>query len=105
MLTLGFYVRPWIKVSYPDIPAVGRFEAAFFQPEKWKPEYPNPAFDNARPDDEFWAARRVLAFSDEAIAAVVKTAEFSDPEATGYVTQVLITRRDKIARSSSRSAT
>lgn len=98
MLTLGFYVRPWIKVSYPDIPAVGRFEAAFFQPEKWKPEYPNPAFDNARPDDEFWAARRVLAFSDEAIAAVVKTAEFSDPEATGYVTQVLITRRDKIAQ-------
>ena len=27
MLTLGFYVRPWIKVQYPDIPAVGRIES------------------------------------------------------------------------------
>ena len=26
MLTLGFYVRPWIKVPYPDIPALGRIE-------------------------------------------------------------------------------
>ena len=24
MLTLGLYVRPWIKVPYPDVPAVGR---------------------------------------------------------------------------------
>ena len=32
MLTLGFYVRPWIKVPYPDIPAVGRIESAYFRP-------------------------------------------------------------------------
>jgi hypothetical protein len=96
MLTLGLYVRPWLKVDYPEIPAVGRFEAGFFRPDQWKPEYPNPAFDNARPDDEFWAARHVLAFSDEAIAAVVKTGEYSDPDASAYLTQVLVTRRDKI---------
>ncbi len=71
MVTLGFYVRPWIKVEYPEMPAVGRFEGAFFQPQYWKPEYPNPAFDNARADDLFWAARRVAAFSDEAIRAAV----------------------------------
>ena len=57
MLTLGFYVRPWIKVDYPDIPALGRIEATYFMPEEWKPEYPNPAFANARPEDRFWAAR------------------------------------------------
>lgn len=96
MLTLGLYVRPWLKVDYPDLAAVGRFEAAYFQPERWKPEYPNPAFENARADDEFWAARRVLAFSNDAIAAVVKTGEYSDPEAGSYLTQAIITRRDKI---------
>ena len=98
MLTLGFYVRPWLKVRYPDLPAVGRFEASYFQPDRWKPEYPNPAFDNARPDDLFWGARGVLAFSDEAILEVVRTAEFTNPEATSYMAQTLITRRDKIGQ-------
>jgi hypothetical protein len=98
MMTLGFYVRPWIKVRYPDLPAIGRIEALFFQPEAWKPEYPNPAFDNARPDDEFWAARRVAAFSNDVIERVVRTAEYSDFESASYLTQVLITRRDKIVQ-------
>ena len=98
MLTLGFYVRPWIKVDYPELPAIGRFEANYFQPERWKPEYPNPAFVNARPDDLFWGARHVVAITDEAILAVVRTAEYTDPEATSYLTQTLITRRDKIGQ-------
>jgi hypothetical protein len=98
MLTLGFYVRPWIKVNYPDLPAIGRFEANYFRPERWKPEYPNPAFDNARPDDLYWGARHVVAMTNEAILAVVRTAEYTDPEATSYLTQVLMTRRDKIGQ-------
>ncbi len=98
MVTLGFYVRPWLKVEYPKLPAVGRFEANYFRPERWKPEYPNPAFDNARPDDLFWGARCVMAFSDETILEVTRTAEFSDPEATAYMAQTLITRRDKIGQ-------
>jgi len=95
-LSLGFWVRPWIKVQYPALPAVGRIEASFFRPETWKPEYPNPAFDNARPDDLFWAARRAVAIHDEAIAAVVRAAEFSNPAATQYLTDVIVARRDKI---------
>ena len=98
ILTLGFYVRPWLKVRYPDLPAVGRFEASYFSPERWKPEYPNVAFDNARPDDLFWGARCVMAFSDETILEVSRTAEFTDPEATAYMAQTLVTRRDKIGQ-------
>ena len=98
MLTLGFYVRPWIKVDYPELPAIGRFEANYFQPERWKPEYPNPAFVNARPDDLYWGARHVVAMTNEAILAVVRTAEYTDPEATSYLTQTLMTRRDKIGQ-------
>lgn len=96
MLTFGFWVRPWIKVHYPEFPAVGRIEAAYFWPERWKPEYPNMAFDNARPDDLFWAARRIMAVPDEAIRAVVDTAEYSERGAANYLADVIIARRDKI---------
>ena len=96
MLTLGLYVRPWIKVPYPDIPAIGRIESNYYRAETWKPDYPNPAFRNARADDRFWAARIIAAFNDEAVAAVVRTAKFTDPGATEYLTRTLLERRSKV---------
>ena len=97
LATLGLYVRPWMLVDYPDVPAsVGKFEAQAFDPLKWKPEYPNPAFDNMRPDDAFWAARIVARFTDAMIGAVVRKAQYSDPRATEFMTQALIARRDKV---------
>jgi hypothetical protein len=97
LATLGAYIRPWMLIDYPDVPpSIGRLEAKAFDPEKWKPEYPNPAFNNMRPDDAFWAARIVSRFTDEMIGAVVRKAEYSDPRATEYMTQVLIARRDKV---------
>ncbi len=96
MLSFGFWVRPWIKVQYPTYPAVGRIEAAYFWPERWKPEYPNVAFDNARADDLFWASRRIMAVPDEAIRAVVGAAEYSEAGAANYLADVIIARRDKI---------
>ena len=96
MLTLGLYVRPWIKVDYPEIPSVGRFESTYYRAEDWKPDYPNPAFRNARPEDRFWAARIVAALSEDAIAAVVKSARFSEPQATEYIIKTLLARRGKV---------
>lgn len=96
MLSFGFWVRPWIKVRYPDYPAVGNIEASYFWPDRWKPEYPNAAFDNARGDDLFWAARRVMAVPDEAIRAVVASAQYSEQGAENYLADVIIARRDKV---------
>jgi hypothetical protein len=97
LATLGAYTRPWMHIDYPDVPSsVGRLEAKAFDPLKWKPEYPNPAFENMRADDAFWAARIVARFTDEMIGGVVRKAEYSDPRATEYITQTLIARRDKI---------
>ena len=56
------------------------------------------ALRHARADDEFWAARRVMAFTDEMIAAAVRTGAYSDPRAAAYLTEVLIARRDAIGR-------
>jgi hypothetical protein len=98
LVSLGLYVPPWQRIEYPDLPSVGRIDADHFRPERWKPTLPNPAFQNARPDDTFWAARLVMAFSDEAIRSVVQTAQLSDPRAADYLTKVLISRRDAIGR-------
>ena len=99
LATLGLYVRPWILVDYPNAsPAVGRFESEFFDPVKWRPEYPNPAFDLMRPDDAFWGARLVARFSDEAIRAIVAKGRYSDPEAAKYIADTIIKRRDKVLK-------
>jgi hypothetical protein len=99
LATFGLYVRPWITVHYDESrKSVGRFEADFFDPVAWRPEYPNPAFDNMRGDDAFWAARLVARFSDEAIRAVVGKARFSEPGAAEQVSSILIQRRDKVVQ-------
>lgn len=96
--TFGLAVPDWARAAYPPYRGVGRFEAEKFDAGGWVPEYPNPAFRNRLPDDEFWAAKQVMAFTDEQIAAIVKTGEYSDPRAERWITQCLIRRRDKIGR-------
>ena len=49
-----------------------------------------------RDDDAFWAARRIAAFTDDMIRAVVNTGQFSNPAAEKYLADVLIQRRDTI---------
>jgi hypothetical protein len=96
--TFGAAVPDWARARYPSYRGVGRFEAEKFDAEGWVPEYPNPAFRNRLPDDEFWAAKQVMAFTDEQIAAIVKTGEYSDPRAERWITNCLIQRRDKIGQ-------
>jgi hypothetical protein len=98
LFSLGLYAPQWQRARYPDLPSVGRFESAVFDPERWATEYPNPAFVNMNPDDAFWAAKQVMAFTDEQIAAIVGTGEYSDPAAADWVTRCLIERRDKIGK-------
>jgi hypothetical protein len=95
-LTLGIADRPWRRVEYRTFPEVGNFEADFFDPDRWKPDYPNPAFERMRPEDAFWAARLVARFSPEAIRAMVTTGRLGSAQAEAFLADVLLARRDKI---------
>jgi hypothetical protein len=95
---LGLYTRAWMRASYPDLPAVGRFDAATFEPDKWTPRYDLAPLANRLPDDTFWAARLVMAFSDADIRAIVETGEYSDPKAASWIADCLIERRNRIGR-------
>jgi hypothetical protein len=97
LLTFNFFIAPWQTVTYSDVPAIGRFEGDRFDPLSWQPRVSTAALRHARSDDTFWAARRVTAFTDDMIRAVVATGEYSDPAAAAHLSDVLIKRRQKIA--------
>jgi hypothetical protein len=97
LVTLGLTPFAWESVVDPEIPSVGFVESKVFDPSGWRPDYPNPAFDDRTERDIRWGARIVAGFSDEMIQAAVAAAQYSDPRAADYVTRVLIERRDKLA--------
>jgi len=97
-LTLGIAGRPWRAASVPTLPAVGSFDAEYFDPTTWRPQYYNPAFRNMDADDAFWAAKQVAHFTRDDLRALVETGTYSHAATVDYLTQTLVARRDKIAR-------
>jgi hypothetical protein len=85
-------------VRYKELHAQANPRPDRFDPTTWKPQTPVAAYMELRADDAFWAARRVMAFTDELIRAAVHTGQFSDPAAEGHMAAVLIKRRDAIGR-------
>jgi len=97
-LTLGLAPFAWEKVVDPGLPALGFIEADAFDPEGWRPDYPNPAFDERTARDVRWGARIVAGFSDAHIRAAVERGRYSDPRVAEHLARVLIARRDKLVR-------
>jgi hypothetical protein len=96
LVTLGFFLQPWQTIPYDETVAIGRFEGDRFDPQAWKPRVPTAAIRHAQPDDLFWAARRVVAFSDDMLRAIAGSAGYSNPADAKLLADVLIQRRDKI---------
>jgi hypothetical protein len=98
LVTLGLFISPWQTVDYREHPEVGKFEGREFDPMKWKPRVPVAALRHVRADDAFWAALRVMAFTDEQIRAAVSVGGFTDPAAEKLLADVLIERRNRIGQ-------
>lgn len=98
LLSFGTSLSPWQTTPYTYYPSVGKFEGDRFDPTEWRPQTPTTGYMNLRADDAFWAARRVMAFSDELIRAAVHTGQFSDAAAEQHLAAVLSKRRDAIGR-------
>ena len=98
LLSFGFALSPWQTIPYVENRSIGHFEGDHFDPRTWKAQTPNAAYLELRADDAFWAARRVMAFSDDLIRAAVRTGQYRDPAAELHLAAVLIKRRDAIGR-------
>jgi hypothetical protein len=94
----GFNPRRWATIDYPRLRGIGRFESKAFNPEEWRPRVPNPAYVRSRPDDTFWAARKLMGISDDIIRAAVAAGQYSNKLAEQFLVDALIERRDKIGR-------
>lgn len=95
---LGVWSPNWMRAKYPKYPSIGRFEYKTFEPDKWVTDAEIAPFANRLPDDTYWAARRVMAFSNDDIRALVSTGEYSDSEAEAWLAECLIERRNKIGK-------
>ena len=98
-LTLGLYERPWQDVpANDDLESVGEFRSDIFQPGDWRPNIPNPTFDNVGPRDGYWGAKIVMSFTDLQLERAIDATQWSDPAAKGYILRNLKERRDKTGR-------
>lgn len=66
-----------------------------YEPAKWNPFVSNAAFNMTTKRDAFWAAAILSRLSNDAIAAVVNEAAYSDKGARDAMIKKLIDRRDK----------
>ena len=99
LASFGLAIPRHLRVPRADgPPSAGAIDSTSFDPVRWKPNYPNQAFANMRPDDAFWGARLVARFSDDAIRTIVGQVQFDDPRAAEHLTRVLVERRNAIAR-------
>jgi len=101
--TLKVVEKPWEKkwdalnrqVAYPSL---GYFDNSRFNPNEWKTQLPFEVFNRLTRGDAFWATKLLMSFTDEDIRSIVESAEFSDPENTKLLSNILIARRDIIGR-------
>ncbi|HET6266853.1 MAG TPA: hypothetical protein VFG11_03980 [Acidobacteriota bacterium] len=100
LIAFGFKVEPWRTLKMYESKSIGRLplDNTKWDPEKWVPRIPNPAFLRARPDDKFWAAEKATAITDDMIRAAVKQGQFNDPKSEEFLVKALIDRRDAILR-------
>jgi hypothetical protein len=97
-VTLGLWHRPWEEHGRIVHPEIGYYDSELFEPERWKPNYPNPAFNRMDDADGYWGAKIVTAFSDEVIEKLAQAGEYSRSEVTAYLADTLKRRRDAIGR-------
>ncbi len=101
LLGFGFRVPEYRHAKWPPYPeyeAVGRWEGELFDCERWRNDYPNPAFMRMTARDAFWAAKIVMRFTREELEAIVETGEYTNPDNPVYFLEVLLERQRKCGR-------
>ena len=98
LVTLGIDRRPYEGEPMVITPATGYFESEAFDADDWKPNFPNPAYQNATDRDLYWGAKIVMSFTDGIIDQLVHEAHYSQPEDRERMARILRERRDKVGR-------
>jgi len=97
VVLLGADERPWDRAHrQPGKDKFNYFSARDFDPARWRPVYPNPAFDRMTERDAAWMARKIARFSPADIRRFVELGKWSNPDDAAYVAKVLVERQRRI---------
>lgn len=97
--TLGLREKPYeFQPQVSFYPSTGYYTPKYFEPENWVMVHPNPAYEYRTDRDGFWGAKRVMAFTEEDIRAIVATGQITNPDAEEYLVQTLLARQAEIGR-------
>ena len=99
LFSAGMWYRYWLPIERSPFRSVGAYEAQVFDPRRWRPAIPNPAFEAAAPLDDYWAAALIARFDVEHLIAIVDNAEYTEEGAASWVLRVILQRQFLIARS------
>jgi hypothetical protein len=95
-LTLGSRERPWDRARLgPTGLLLGYYDVEQFDPERWRPRYPNPAFSRMTEHDAAWMARIIARLGPHHIARILDRAA-APPELHEQLLRVLLGRRQRI---------
>lgn len=93
-VSLGLIDRPWYHAELGRAGrTLGYFSERDFDPEAWRPGYPNPAFDAADEGDKAWMARIIARISPAHVRALVARGRWTLPWAEEELVRVLLERR------------
>jgi hypothetical protein len=95
-ITFGLLERPWDRASLGPLGLeLGFFDVASFDPERWRPRYPNPAFWRMTEHDAAWMARIIARIGPAHVQAMLAAAE--PPARYGAaLLPILVGRRQKL---------
>jgi hypothetical protein len=98
--TFGIPKRPWDDrtTRTPGAEIFGYFTHKHFDPDGWKGEYPNPAFQNMQEGDAAWATRIIARFERSHVEAAVGAGDLTDPVHTKFVLDTLLARQHTILK-------
>jgi hypothetical protein len=93
-VSFGTIERPWERARQTG-GVFNYFSARDFDPEAWRPGYPNPAFSRMTEADGAWMARIIAGFTPEHVRAAIAVGKY-DEESSRYLEVTLLSRRQAI---------
>jgi hypothetical protein len=97
LLTLGLGRRTCRSCDAIDFKSLGYIQLCF-EPERWRGEKPNTAFDRMTPEDARWMAQRIAAFSPEQLRAIVNAAGLPNARDRANLLEALVLRQQAVVQ-------
>lgn len=97
LLTFGAIERPFERERFGPSGAVfGYFNVERFDPERWRPSYPNPAFQHMSERDAAWMARIIARVTPAHVEHAIRAGRLGTRALRDELARVLLGRRRRI---------